>query len=220
MPSVSSLAPLFSRLWPFPDSVTAPEQRLRVLLGVIVVAAMAIGFAVGGASFLNDPDTLWHISVGKDIWLTKAFPHVDAYSHSFNGEPWIAKEWLSQLVLYGAYLSGGWNGVALTAIAVMLLVTWQLYWPLSAQLKPVFAAAITVGSLSLCADVFIARPHIMVLPVIIFFVAKIMGYGSGQTCPVILDAWRPLFVVEYACKRNLWFCRRVLCFPDVPSRDA
>jgi hypothetical protein len=172
----------FPAIWPGFDSAP-PAQRLRVLLGAIVVAAIAVGFAAAGAKFLNDPDTLWHIAVGKDIWLTKSFPHVDAYSHSFAGEPWIAKEWLSQLILYAAFAAGGWNGVALAAIAVMLIVTWQLYWPLSAQLKPVIAAAVTVGSLSMCADVFVARPHILVLPLIILFVQRLWTAALEKRAP-------------------------------------
>lgn len=161
----------------------APAQRLRAFLGVIVVAAMAVGFAAAGPKFLNDPDTLWHIAVGKDIWLTKSFPLVDAYSHSFVGEPWIAKEWLSQLILYAAFAAGGWNGVALMAIAVMLVVTWQLYWPLSARLKPVMAGAITVGCLSIASDVFIARPHIIALPLIILFVQKLWTAAQEKQAP-------------------------------------
>ena len=95
-----------------------PAERLRGLLGVFLIAVMAIGAVSAGAKFLNDPDTLWHIAVGQDIWLSESFPHVDAYSHSFAGEPWIAKEWLSQLILYAAFVAGGWNGVAMLAIAV------------------------------------------------------------------------------------------------------
>jgi len=172
----------FPAIWARVHAVS-PAQKLRVLLGAIVVAAIAIGFAAGGAKFLNDPDTLWHIAVGKDIWLTKSFPHVDAYSHSFTGEPWIAKEWLSQLILYAAFAAGGWNAVALTAISVMLIVTWQLYWPISGRIKPVFAAAVTVVSLAMCADVFVARPHILVLPVIILFVQRLWTAAQEHRAP-------------------------------------
>ncbi len=160
-----------------------PAQRLRALLGVFLMVAMAVGAATAGPKFLNDPDTLWHIAVGKDIWLLKAFPHVDAYSHSFGGEPWIAKEWLSQLILFGAYSAGGWNGVAMLAIAILLLVTCQLYGILSRHLRPILAVAVTAGCLTVASDVFVARPHIVALPLIIVFVQQLWTTAQNQNAP-------------------------------------
>lgn len=160
-----------------------PAQRVRGLLGVFLIVAMAVGAVSAGAKFLNDPDTLWHIAVGQDIWLTKSFPHVDAYSHSFAGEPWIAKEWLSQLILYAAFIAGGWNGVAMLAIAVMLLVTCQIYGALSHHIRPILAVAVTAGCLAVASDVFVARPHILALPVIIFFVHKLWTAAQSHQAP-------------------------------------
>lgn len=149
-----------------------PAQRLRILIGAVAAFALAAGFAAAGNDFLNDADTLWHIAVGRDIWQTKSFPHVDAYSHTFAGEPWIAKEWLSQLILYGAYALGGWNGVVLTAIVVSLIVFWQLYLALSAHVKPIIAVGAAVGAVAVCTTVFLARPHLIALPFVLLFVYK------------------------------------------------
>jgi len=161
----------------------APAQRVRLLLGAIITIAMAAGFIAAGPQFLNDPDTLWHITVGKDIWQTKDFPHIDAYSHSFAGAPWIAKEWLSQIILYTAYSAGGWNGVVLLTVTILLVVLWQVYWSLSAQLKPVIAGAIAVGCLSMSGDVLVARPHIIVLPFIVLFVQKAWSAAQEKRAP-------------------------------------
>src|SRR5262245_8131132 len=57
--------------------------------------------------FLKDADVYWHIAAGRMIWQTKALPHVDHLSHTFSGHAWIAKEWLSQLFLYGVYTLAG-----------------------------------------------------------------------------------------------------------------
>ena len=67
---------------------------------------------------LADPDSHWHITVGNWILAHGAVPTVDSFSFTFAGQPWIAKEWLSQLFLFGAYSLAGWRGVAsLTACA-------------------------------------------------------------------------------------------------------
>ena len=58
-----------------------------------------------GNKLLNDPDTYWHIVVGQWI-LAHGFPHADPFSFTFAGKPWIAKEWLSQLLYFGAFHGG------------------------------------------------------------------------------------------------------------------
>ena len=59
------------------------------------------------------------------------FPTVDSFSHTFAGQPWIAKEWLSQLLYFTAYSAAGWAGVMLLALAAFGLGTGALYWALS-----------------------------------------------------------------------------------------
>ncbi|HEX3160821.1 MAG TPA: hypothetical protein VHQ45_20035, partial [Gemmatimonadaceae bacterium] len=88
-----------------------------------VVAALLL---VNGSGLLNDPDSHWHVAVGRLIWETRAVPWTDPFSHTFAGAPWIAKEWLAQLLLYGAHALGGWWGVvvltATTAAASFALL--------------------------------------------------------------------------------------------------
>src|SRR6188508_3447610 len=60
---------------------------------------------------LSDPDSHWHIAVGNWILAHASVPTSDPFSFTFAGQPWIAKEWLSQLLLAGAYTFGGWAGV-------------------------------------------------------------------------------------------------------------
>ena len=35
---------------------------------------------------------------GPRILETRSFPWVDEFSHTFHGQPWVAKEWISQLL--------------------------------------------------------------------------------------------------------------------------
>jgi hypothetical protein len=92
--------------------------------------------AMGGAVFLllvllaprllNDPDTYWHIVVGRWIVENGAFPHTDPFSHTMAGAPWIAKEWLSQVLYAQAYALGGWGAVVLLAAAAVALAFYLL----------------------------------------------------------------------------------------------
>src|SRR5215813_10717458 len=49
--------------------------------------------------FLVDPDVWWHIKVGQDILRTHTWPTSDPYSYTVHGMPWMAYEWLGDVVL-------------------------------------------------------------------------------------------------------------------------
>src|SRR6266403_1341910 len=70
-----------------------------------------------GRGFVVDPDVWWHIKVGQDILRTHHFPTVDPYSFTAAGTPWIAYEWLGEIVLSLMYRLGG-----VVALLVMLIV--------------------------------------------------------------------------------------------------
>src|SRR6266699_389849 len=83
-------------------------------------------------SYLSDPDTYWHIAVGEKIWQSGSVPQFDELSHTFRGKPWIAKEWLSQLILFAAYTLGGWRSVILIT-ASTIAVTYALLFLVLSQ---------------------------------------------------------------------------------------
>ena len=85
---------------------------LPLLIGFVVFVALA---NIGGLPLLADPDSHWHIAVGNWILQHGAVPTVDTYSYTFTGQPWIAKEWLSQVLMALAYNIGGWGGVVALA---------------------------------------------------------------------------------------------------------
>src|SRR5262245_52567799 len=71
---------------------------------------LALGFVlficltnVNGQPLLGDPDSHWHIAVGTWILEHGRVPETDSWSFTFAGQPWIAKEWLSQVLLASAW---------------------------------------------------------------------------------------------------------------------
>ena len=84
-------------------SAWAPSWPLLLGLAVFVFLNNPTGLPL-----LSDPDTHWHITVGNWILTHGSVPTTDSYSYTFTGQPWIAKEWLSQVLLALAYDIGGW----------------------------------------------------------------------------------------------------------------
>ena len=163
--------------WRLPRPLSV--QSVLVLLG-IVVSLVALG-----SSLLADPDTQWHIAVGRQIWAARAVPHTDLYSYTFAGAPWIAKEWVSQLILFGAEAAAGWRGVVLvTALAVATTFA-ILHEYLQRRLRRTIALSVTLFALMLTMPHMLARPHMLVLPVIMIWMVGLLGaVERGRTPPL------------------------------------
>lgn len=63
------------------------------------------------ARAVDDPDFWWHLRTGQYIVQTHSIPHHDIYSFTNPGKPWIAHEWLSEVIFYGIYRGLGWGGL-------------------------------------------------------------------------------------------------------------
>ena len=78
-----------------------------VLLGALLVFAVLLV----ASTFHVDGDTWWHIVVGEDIIRTHAWPLYDTYSFTATGAEWVAYEWLGEVALAWAVLTGGLRGL-------------------------------------------------------------------------------------------------------------
>ena len=142
--------------------------RFQIALGFVVVLVCAC-FAFSEGGLLADPDTWWHIKSGSDIWHSGAFPTRDTYSYTFYGQPWIAKDWLSEVILYLSYALAGWNGVWFVATASICVLAIVIYTTLTKHLRPVMAAIATLAALSLTSEGFLARPHLLAMPLMVIW---------------------------------------------------
>ncbi|MDD5342448.1 MAG: hypothetical protein PHI73_03895 [Patescibacteria group bacterium] len=83
---------------------------------LFLIAVIGIIFFLGMRVPL-DPDLGWHLRSGEYIWQHKAVATTDPFSHSFPEYPWIAHEWLSDLMLYGLNSLGAVAGpIAMSAV--------------------------------------------------------------------------------------------------------
>src|SRR6516164_9867089 len=59
--------------------------------------------------FFVDPDVWWHIKTGQNILATRHWPTTDPYSSTVAGQPWLAYEWLAEVMLAAvARVGGNW----------------------------------------------------------------------------------------------------------------
>lgn len=146
-------------------------RRFKVMLGLFLAILAGALFVYRHEGALSDPDSWWHIKSGFDILSSGHFPVTDSYSHSFFGKPWIAKEWLSQIILSLAYAAGGWNAVALLAALAIAAAFFATYFYLASELRPHLAAVIAVIAIFLSSTTFVARPHILTIVLAVVWTA-------------------------------------------------
>ena len=95
-----------------PASDEGAEARLAGL-GLAAIAIALFALAAFSPAVLGDGDTFSHLATGEWIIAHGAAPRADPFSHSMPGAPWIAHEWLSEVLLALAFRLGGWGGVVL-----------------------------------------------------------------------------------------------------------
>ncbi len=119
----------------------------------LVGAAVYVLLLVLGPRLLSDPDSYSHIAVGRWIFAHRALPTSDPFSFSMHGEPWVAFEWLSEVVYTAVYALSGWNGVVAFASAMIALAVGLLMRFLLRELSAVMALFIVIPVVVLLAPI-------------------------------------------------------------------
>jgi hypothetical protein len=159
------------------------RAALRASLPLCVAAAIYALLLLNGRALLNDPDTYWHIAVGRWIVEHRAFPHVDPFSATVAGAPWIAKEWLSQLLYVGAHALAGWPGVVVLAAAAAAAAFALLAYFLLQKLAPVPALTLVVAALVIVSPHLLARPHALALPLMVGWIGVLIDAVDRRRPP-------------------------------------
>jgi hypothetical protein len=85
----------------------------------VFLAALFLGLFAMAARNVTDPDVWWHLKTGQYISETGSVPHTDPFSYTRTGQPWVAHEWLSELLMYKLERTAGWGGLILIFAAVL-----------------------------------------------------------------------------------------------------
>ena len=165
--------------------IAAPSTASRVwsrgTAFAVIAGSGVFALVLWLPAVLHDPDTLWHITIGEWILAHRAVPGVDTFSFTVVGRPWVAHEWLSEVILALAYRAAGWNGVmVLTATAAgstigfVALYLWQ-------HVRIDFAVMLVLLTISCGEPSLLARPHLIALPVLtLWTIALVSARARGE----------------------------------------
>jgi len=157
---------------------------LPLILGIFVYTWLLLG----APGMLGDPDTYWHIAVGRWIIAHGAVPHHGIFSATMAAAPWIAHEWLAEIAIAGVYEHFGWAGViAATALCVAAALA-MLLRALLHTLEPAHALMASVLATAMVLPHLLARPHVLILPILVCWATELVAARGAQRAPSLFLA--------------------------------
>jgi hypothetical protein len=157
--------------------------RFAMLIGLLIVVSMGATYLQQFAMLLGDPDTFWHIKLGTDIMNSGHLPVTDSYSFTYAGQPFVSKEWLSEVIFAGSYKLWGWNGVMILTLLAAVASILLLFRELARYMHPTFAALFAIIIIVMMTPVVVARPHILTLPLAIYFTGRMFRAAEAKQAP-------------------------------------
>lgn len=136
-----------------------------------------------------DPDMWWHLRTGEYI-LQNGIPYQDIFSFTVPEHEWITHEWLSQVVMWGAYQLGNWAGLILV-FAAIITATFALIYAITPG-RPFLAAFVVLLAGFTSSIVWRPRPQIFNLLLTAVFLFLIERVKDGKSSRRVLWALPPL----------------------------
>jgi hypothetical protein len=190
LPPTAGLSPLAAKFRLQLSDRTLATLDFLVAAAAFVTLAAVVCFS---ARVFIDGDTNWHVAAGRWILAHQTAPASDPFSYTYAGKPWLAHEWLAEVLMAMAYAAAGWSGVVL-AIGLCAAVAYAM---IAAELRlwlgPV-GQAIGLGLSFACLEPFLfARPHIIALPLLVGWTRSLLAARRQERAPPL--ALTPLMMV-------------------------
>ena len=131
----------------------------------LVFALVLVLVLIGGRHALfNDPGTLWHLRLGRDIVASGSVPRCDTLTFTRTHAPWVDQSWGFDVLLALVVDHAGWSAV----VALTALVLAAVYGALAGGLirdgiSPVVAVVVALLMAAIGCIHFLIRPHILTL---------------------------------------------------------
>ena len=155
---------------------TQKTQIIFFTILVVLISTMAVSTPT---SF----DAYWHIKVGEWIVEHKQIPFKGIFSYTNGESAWISHEWISSTIIYLIFSFSGWPGlIFMTILSVTLTMLLMLRYTLRYVSANVSFIFMLLGFLLLIPHI-IPRPHILALPILVYWTSRLIDASDNQTAP-------------------------------------
>lgn len=179
---------------------THADARPRPLdaRGLVHVLAVALGFLFLysiAPRIYADGDTNWHLATGRLILATGTIPATDPFSWTFAGRPWVAHEWLTEVLMALAYALAGWTGVALFFGLAAGGTIFVIGLEAARWLRPVPTAIMLILIVYAFIPYMLARPHVVGWLLLSIWLVALLRAREQQRAPAL---WLVPFMLAWA----------------------
>lgn len=183
------------------EAASDPRQWSREAAAkALLLAMLLLGLPLVLAStpkILSDGDVSWHIATGQWMFQHWRIPTTDPFSFTAAGRPWVATEWLAELVYAAAFGLASYSGLSAVVAACLIATNLILFLHLRRFVGPIGLAAALVGAGIVLSPYVIARPHLLVWPLLAGWTVMLLRASeTGRPPPLwsalILVAWTNL----------------------------
>jgi hypothetical protein len=161
-----------------------------------LVPVLALLWSTAGVSWLlTDSDTGWHIRTGQWILTSGRIPKADIFSFTMSGRPWVAWEWLSDVVMALAHRLGGLAGVVWLAMLVLGTTSVCIYRLAVEECgHRLISLGLTWLAMSASTIHWLARPH-LATPLMAAIFCRILNRVERKRDPTSLRTLPPLTIL-------------------------
>ena len=164
--------------------------HVALFAGILLVLV-----TIGRTKFLADPDTFWHIIVGRQILQTGEFVKLDPFTFTFSGQPWIAHQWLGECTLAVIDHATGFDGLVLFAsVLLAVLYAWAGGRLIQNGLNWLMAVLIISLAMSASTYSFLVRPHLCTMVLLGVTFGVLCEFEQGRITTNKMWWLVPLFV--------------------------
>ncbi len=172
-------------------------------------------------------DFWWHLRMGQIILETRTIPHVDVFSFTATGQPFVVQNWLAEIVFFLTYLAGGFAGlIFLNAVLVVatLIPVYYLCRKASAWLWPGVFSSCLVAVCIICN----LRPQVFSFLLFALFYWLLTDYCSERAdriwlLPILMVLWVNLhgaFILGLALMGIFLVCETIRSYSRSPQQEA
>jgi hypothetical protein len=177
-------------------------ERQRFYQQAFFALLLVLPLSLGSSPLLfNDGDVSWHVAAGNWIIDHRAVPSTDPFSFTYAGKPWVAYEWLSEVIYAGAWRLAGHSGLAAVATLALAGLHLIVACEMRRWIAPWAVGASLVGLYVVLVPFTLARPHLLTWPLLALWLVILMRARERDEAPPIAAA---LLMVLWANLHPSW----------------
>jgi len=139
-----------------------PRRPTLTLIHLLLCLSIYSLLFIQSDNFPGDPGVGWHIATGDYIRAHTSIPGVDPFLHSPKPRPWVADQWLPDVILSFLYSWGGWALIHAVLTSIFLVVFFLVLYPLALRCTgaPIASATAVLFAFKIAQIHYILRPVI------------------------------------------------------------